>query len=80
MKYVCLLLLIASAAASGASVSLCNVCNGWTLRQTSAGLEIRCPGQPQPYLTLAGCTGARATKLNGVVTVTCSNGMTATLR
>lgn len=79
MRYLAVLLLLASTAATGASVSLCNVCAGWTLRQTSAGLEIRCPNGTS-YLTLAGCLGARATKLSGMTTITCANGMTATIR
>lgn len=59
-----------------------NLCPGYTLRQTSTMLEVRCPGVAQPVLRFDGCirASARWDRAAGKIIITCGAGSTFGLK
>ena len=67
-----LLLLLFAPMASAGSISLCNLCENYTISKRSDGaVVIRCPGKPDPIFTMKGCKSPSVSRSGSTATVTC---------
>ncbi len=74
------LILLASRCSAAAPPITFSICEGQTLtfRQPAGTdkLEVRCPGNPLPVLTIAGCVGPHVTRIGDKYTATCDKMVT----
>jgi hypothetical protein len=67
-----LLLLLFAPMASAGSISLCNLCNNYTISKRADGaVVIRCPGKAEPLFVMQNCKNPSMSRLGPNATLTC---------
>ena len=71
---VALLLALDATAATSKPLRLCDVCEGFTISKRGDDLLIRCPGKPEPWMTIKDCKSPRVTRSGNNITINCTFG------
>jgi hypothetical protein len=66
-----LAVILYAAASHAGSLSLTNVCTGYTISKRGNDVLVRCPGMRDPWLTMVNCRNPTVQRAGGNITINC---------